>query len=498
MLKRCHLLLLCGMLASFGVQAETPLIDAIRAGQSQLAIKLIDEAGSTVNQAQADGTMPLHWAVYHNDLAVVDKLLRAEPKVNVVNDYDASPMLEAVLQNNTAMVKTLLAAGADVDSPNLFQQTALMVVARTDNTELAGLLLEQGAKVNARELKSNQSALMWAAARSQPEMVALLIDYGAELDAQALAPEWDRRVTSEPRVRYNDSGGFTPLLFSARENCFACVQALLGAGADIDKRDPDGTTPLNLAIQNGNFDLARYLIEQGADVDLWDWWGRGPLYSAVDMSTLPSGGRAELPSLSATTSHELIALLLEKGANPDLQLKFLVPFRNVGADRGGDLLFNTGATPLLRAAKAADLQAVKLLLEYGADTELHAYSNWLDWAGGTRPLAAAAGLAYQLNDTRGQQSTEEKAIETIDLLLSYGADIDAQDARGRTAVHGAVFRGWDQVLAHLAKRGADISKPDYQEQTPLAAAQGKVVARNRETITISPTTEGVLLELLGE
>ncbi|MDT8399023.1 MAG: ankyrin repeat domain-containing protein [Pseudomonadales bacterium] len=476
--------------------AATPLIDAIRQRDSAQALALIEQ-GAPVNATETNGTSALHWAVYHNDLPVVERLLRAEAKVSAVNDYDATPMSEAAFYGDIDMVGTLLEAGADADSANAYGQTALMVVARTDKVDLARLLLDHGADVNARESRGGQSALMWAAAKGRPAMLALLIERGAELDAQSTSHDRDRRVTSEPRVKYQASGGLTALMFAAREGCFDCIVKLTEAGADLDISDPDGGTALNLAIQNGRFDIARYLIEQGADVNLWDWWGRGPLYSAVDMNTLPTGGRADLPSVDQTTALDIVALLLEKGANPNLQLKFLVPFRNVGSDRGGDLVLSTGATPLLRAAKAGDLAVVRLLLAHGANTELHTYGNWVDWAGGTRPLAAAAGLSYQLNDTRGQGNTQELAIATIDLLLAAGADIDAQDTHGRTAVHGAVFRGWDKVLTHLAERGADLRLADFAGLTPLAAAQGKVEARNRETINISPGTAAVLEKLLA-
>jgi uncharacterized protein len=485
------------VLYASGVSAATPLIRAINQQDTDTALSLI-EAGANVNEAEVNGTTPLHWAAHHGNLAIVQRLLRAEANINQANDYGSTPIYEAVFQGDQAVVKALLDAGADVDSPNSHGQTNLMVAARTENVALARLLLDRGANVNARETRANQTALMWAVAKNNVAMTELLLEHGADPNAQSIMHDWDRRVTSEPRVKYQPTGGFTPLLFAARENCQACVVSLLAHGADIDMTDPDGTTALNLAIQNGHYDLAKLLIEQGADVNLWDWWGRGPLYSAIDMNTLPKGGRVDLPSLDQTLPVELVAMLLARGANPNLQIKFLVPFRNVGADRGGDLVLITGSTPLLRAAKAGDVEVVRMLLEYDAMTELHTYGNWLDWAGGTRPLAAAAGLAYQLNDTRGQDATEEQAIEIIDLLLAAGADINAQDNRGRTAVHGAVFRGWDQVLIHLAKRGANLTLADFNGQTPLDAAMGKIVARNRETININDTSLHVLNELLRQ
>ena len=176
------------------------------------------------------------------------------------------------------------------------------------------------------------------------------------------------RVTAEPASATSRSGGLTPLLYAAREGCLECAKALVEGGRRSSTlADPDGVTPLMMALTNAHFDVAAYLVERGADVNRWDWWGRTPLYAAVDYNTIPRGGRADRPSLDeTTTSLEMIEILLKAGANPNAQLKFLPPFRDVGADRGGDLMLPTGATPLLRAAKAGDAEAVKLLLAAGA------------------------------------------------------------------------------------------------------------------------------------
>ena len=160
---------------------------------------------------------------------------------------------------------------------------------------------------------------------------------------------------------YRPFGGLTPLLFAAREGCLECVRALVEAGANVDLPDPKGVTPLFLAIDNFHFDTAALLIEAGANPNKWDWWGRTPLYSAVDVNTLPHGGRADRRSVDTTTSTEIIELLLEAGAWPNVQLKLLPPYRHIGDDRGCDLMLVTGTTPLLRAAKTFDTAAIELL-----------------------------------------------------------------------------------------------------------------------------------------
>ena len=163
-----------------------------------------------------------------------------------------------------------------------------------------------------------------------------------------------------------NQGGFTPLLYAAREGCVDCAQHLIAAGADPDLEDPERITPLVMALMNLHFEVAAALINGGADVDKWDFFGRSPLYMAADVSTLPikgNGAMAVLPSEDSVTALDVAKLLLEKGANPNLQLKRRPPYRDVPQDRGGDTILAQGATPLLRAARAGDAPFVELLLE---------------------------------------------------------------------------------------------------------------------------------------
>ena len=156
-----------------------------------------------------------------------------------------------------------------------------MLVARTGNVEAAKLLIDRGATVDAREGFGGQTALMWASARRHPAMIDFLISRGAAIDARSAVRDYQRHVQAEGRPKSLDTGGFTPLLYAARENCIACVDVLLAKGADIDLPDPDGVSPVHVAIMNANWDLAKRLIEAGADVNQWDIFGEAPLFTAV-------------------------------------------------------------------------------------------------------------------------------------------------------------------------------------------------------------------------
>ena len=459
LLMRAVLLLLCS------VAWADDLIKAVKAGDASSVATMIRQ-GVDVNAPEANGTTALHWAVYQQDAGLVKRLLAAHAKVSVVNQFGSTPIQEAAVTGNTEIIKMLLASGADVESANAEGQTALMVVARTGNVAAAKALLIAGANVNAIESFGGQSALMWAAAQCQPAMIRLLIEYGAKVNARGAVRDWQARITAEPRPKDRHIGGFTPLLYVAREGDVESAKALIENGADINSYSRDRETPLVLALINQHFDLAAYLISAGADVDKWDLYGRSPLYAAVDLSTLPTGGRPDTPSSDKTTPLEVIQMLLDRGANPNLQLKLRPPYRNVVFDRGGDQVLSTGATPLLRASKAGDNPAaMRLLLEHHALVDLPT-------ADGITPLMIAAGMGHGANPTRGRYQTDEDAIEALKILIKAGAEINRRAVNGQTAMHAAALKGWNATIRFLAENGAELEAKDHDGKTPLDFASG--------------------------
>ena len=438
------------------------------------------------------GTTPLHWAVHRDDVGEVARLLKSGADPKAVNDLGATPMSEAAVIGNLRIIDLLLKAGADPDAVNAHGQTALMVLARTSHVAAAKLLLRKGAKVNAAERLRGQTALMWAAAESQPKMVEALLAAGADPNLRTTVNESQRQVSGEPRAQYRPAGGYTALMFAARQGCLDCAKALVRKGAKVDYADPEGVTALILAVNNFWFDMGAWLLDKGANPNLWDWWGRTALYCAVDLNTIPRGGRADLPSLDKVTSLQMIDRLLKAGANPNLQLKLLPPYRAVGADRGADTMLSIGTTPLIRAAKAGDTDAVKLLLARGALPDLPQQN-------GITPLMAAAGVGSTNIDTRGSLKTQAQAIATMEALLAGGAQIDLQDKQGRSALHGAAFWGWDEVVRSLASHKAKLDLPDAKGLTPKDHALGKAGGQGRggQGVSVYPATAKLLDELMA-
>ena len=487
--------LIGALLGATVAAAADPLPDLVQWGERDAAIRLI-EGGADVNQRSADGTTALHWAAHRGDRELVELLLERNADAALINDYGATAIAAAAVEANSGIIEALLDAGADVESPNPEGQTVLMVVARTANTDTARVLLERGADVNATEQWGGQSALMWAAAQQQPDMVRLLLEHGAEVDARGRAHDWQRKVTAEPRIKIMHTGGFTPLLYAAREGCADCIDELVAGGADIDLSDPYGITPLVLALLNRHFDTAARLIDNDADVNRWDWWGRSPLFVAIDLNLVPGSRHGDLPSFDENTGLDIARMLLERGAYVDMRLKQQPPMRAEPGDRGyvdgspDALVINAGATALHSAAKASDDPAVELLLEYGADVNI---PNVF----GITPVLAAAGVGHWYGifrdyPIRGRYKSGEDAVRTIRTLMAAGADIGARTSDlnfgfqraprgGLTAMHGAAFEGWPEVIRFLHGLGLDLEALSDDGATPRDLA---IVQERHETLAL--------------
>jgi ankyrin repeat protein len=271
-----------------------------------------------------------------------------------------------------------------------------------------------------------------------------------------------------------------PLLYAARENCIACVDVLLAKGADIDLPDPDGVTPLHLAIMNANWDLAKRLIEAGANVDQWDIYGAAPLFTAVGLHTRVDGGRASIDPVNETKGIEIVRMLLERGANPNMQLFF----------RPADVRGSTntrGSTPLIRAATNGDEEVIKLLLEHGADATIY-------MADRQTPIhAVLAG-----------RTPEPKALELIKLFYEAGTDVNVialvnhrEEIRGGTALHYAVRKRYKEVIKQLAEYGIDLDAKDQDGLTALDYTQSRGFMPFMALQTPLYAEEAALLRELG-
>lgn len=479
-------------------QVQAELATLIQSGETRQALEQI-AAGANVNELQLDGSSPLLWAVNRGETDLVKALLAKKADPNATNEFGANPLTEAAKINNADMVKMLLDAGAKADSANPDGETALMLAIQAGNLPMFDALLNAGANVNTVEQFHQQTPLMYAAASLQSEMVAKLLAKDADVTARSLYTDWPSQITSEPRTQYRSVGGLTPLLYAVRAGCYACTEAILDSGADIERPTPEGITPLMIALDNENNGVAKLLIERGADVHTWDWWGRTPLWIAVDRKPsdnpgfsgfgggrggrggrggpgfgLPGDPESDQPKV---TPDEMISLLLAAGVDANPEMNFHRP--NAPArGRFGDNHVSTGTTPLFRAVQLSDETSVEALLKAGADPNIESmgYTAFL-LAAGTAPPARGGGSSpnMEMLDLMFEYAKPDvNAKVTGTLLWSYNVsrvyspqDREPANNEGMSALHTAAQTGNLELVQYLLERGADANILNADGKKPI-------------------------------
>ena len=411
-----------------------------------------------------DGSTPLHWAVRSDDLVTVQRLLKSGANPNAANRYGVTPVFLAAGTGSAAVVEALLKAGGDAKAVMPGGQTLLMTAARAGNPSVVRMLLDRGADPNARETTNDETALMLAAAENHPDAAKELIAHGAEVDARSKSLQYATdRFGLEGVLTILPRGNWTALMYAAREGSTAAARVLADSAAKLNLTDPDGYTPLVLAIINSHYDTAAALLDKGADPNIGDASGMAALYATVDMNTLIEiYGRPARKSRDELNALGLVQRLLERGANVNGQLKAPTIQR---AHTPGDRNLGEGTTPLMRAARNGDAEAMRILLAHGADPQMEQKNH-------TTALMLAAGLGRGLGTFADEVATEAQMLQAVKILLDQHVNVNAANDSGQTALHFAAL-SMDSVVELLLMNGAKIDAADRQGRTPLDMALGK-------------------------
>jgi len=434
--------------------ATAEVADAAMRGDHQ-ALRAAIARKADVNAPQADGSTALHWAVERDDLEAADLLIAAGARVAARTREGVTPIQLAAVNGSAALLERLVRAGADVNAPlTPTGDTPLMMAARTGKTDAIRVLLEAGAQVNAQESWGGTTPLLWAVSEGHSDAATLLIDAGADVNARshyvaaANGRGFEGRTPvggrTEAKPEEFASGWLTPLMLAAREGHLELTRILLRSGADIDAGAGDGKTALSIAIFNGNYALASLLVDNQADVNKADVQRFTPLFWAVDrrnMETAPN-----FPWMVTADPMPLIRRLLDAGADPNA----IVNNTPRGRMREGSprIVF---ATSLMRAAFAADVELVTLLLDRGADPKIVSRD-------GETMLSAAAGLAFIHGYHRGK--SPEERLQVVKLFVGLGNDVNQPDDYGITPLMAAANDGNIGVIRYLIEAGADLGAHD--------------------------------------
>jgi ankyrin repeat protein len=470
--------ILSGAVLAIGMSSQaaavgSAIVNAAQSGDFDQVRSLID-SGTDVNVPANDGTTALTWAAYQSDPEMVRALIAAGADPNAKNNFGVTPLLQASRTGDTPVIEALLEGGADIVLAEREGETPLMAAARAGSVPAVTLLLEHGADPNATESMQDQTALMWAAAEGHLDVVDTLLNAGADPNMQARVSELSKRNKAD-----FPSGGFTALMWATRNGSEEIVQRLLDGGADINLKNGDGASALMIAIVNDRFDFAAKLLDLGADAN------DGSLYEAVIMRDATTdwlakdGTQWRADYTNELTALDLQRLLLDAGADPNK------PF--VGQLHSTSMCCDTSenSTPFYRAAIAADVEGLKLMLDHGADLTwvpdkpVENASPFASKNVGKTALMVAmsggkgVGMAGGPGDIREgkeppfREKANREPADAVTLLLAAGADPDALTPDGDSALHLAAKDGKLDIIRILADNGATLDLPNADGETAL-------------------------------
>ena len=539
--------LLIGALATSGIvlarAADVPVADAAMRGDVE-GVRTLVRGGADVNAAQGDGMTALHWAALNGDLKTLEVVLYAGAATEPLTRVGAyTPLHLASSRGHATVVARLLDAGS---KPGPFTATGvqpLHLAAQAGDAATITALLDRGAEINGRDKTHGRTPLVFAAAQARLEAVKVLlargadtriattvIDYKARSEADTQARQARDRVASamlgrtvNSNLDINDppapgqgggrggpvdpsaapggrggrgpsdidnigkQGGFTALHYAARDGFVDVARALLDAGLNVNVVTAgDRSTPMVVAIINGQYDLARTFLERGADPNLTNDDGVGPLFATINNQwALRTWYPQPTANLQQRTSElELLEALLEAGADPNLRTRSHIWYAAYNTGRMG--VDFAGATPFWRAAYSLDVDAMRLLVRYGADPSIPSMTYGAPRrdndpsgmpaiaAGGPHvpPFHAASGVGYGTSRVAQQhRHVPEGWLPAAKYFLEeLGVDVNTRDADGFTALHHAAARGDNAMITYLLSRGADVMAVNRAGQTTVDMA----------------------------
>ena len=424
---------------------DRPLIDAVRSGDGD-AVRALLDGGADAGAAELDGSTALLWASHRDDLDSARLLIGAGADASAGNDLGATPLWAASQNGSAAMVRVLLDAGADPNRGLLSGETPVMVAARAGSAAVVRLLGAAGADLD-RQGSRGQTALMWAAAQRHPAAVEALLAAGADLRVRSDVWTQVMAVPPHSRPEYNREiphGGNTALLFAVRAGDLPSARVLVAAGADVDDADAWGVSAVTLAAHGGHRGLLEFLLDEGADPNAAQA-GFAPLHEAV-----------------MRNDARMTAALLAHGADPGRRLLTWTPTRRASRDLHYPPPF-VGASPFWLAARFARAELMRLLAAHGADPRFvhevdYIVDGRMQWrTERTTTLMAALGMGGRRARpwVPHAGAAESRTLAAVELAVALGADVNAADADGRTALDEAEALQYESVVRYLAAAGAE-------------------------------------------
>ncbi|XP_028414471.1 transient receptor potential cation channel subfamily A member 1 homolog isoform X2 [Dendronephthya gigantea] len=424
---------------------DTPdITDADQDSSDSVLSCLLKKSSSNVNCQDNYGSTPLHYAAAKGNPRSVEELIRyGRADVNAKDKQKATPLHEACTQGNPNVAKLLVQAGADLQARDNEKMTPLHYAAMSERVDCVKIVVDAAEAAGGSSLveqivaevdREGQTALHIAVDASAKKTAQYLLFKGAEVNAvrmnmatplhlAATAGDLDTvemLLNFKANVEAKNMSHETPLHKAALFNNVPVIDLLLDRGANIESRDKDNYTALLVAVAQGNKEATDALLRRDANIRVVDSSDKTAIYIAAEENCLEI--------LELLMHHHKAKRLLEE------------------SDKYGN-------TPLHIAAKKGFINAVRQLLNEGADID-------------------AVNLDEQTPLHMAAKSGKENIVK--ELISNDGTIINDEDADSNTALHLAATNGHHRVIEALLDKGAIIDARNLYAWTPLdcAASQG--------------------------
>ena len=533
------------MLAVTNAATPAPIADAVERGDAITVADLI-RRHADVNTAQADGMSGMHWAALNGDIKSLNLLLTAKAAVDPTTRLGGyTPLHLAAQRGNAAIVARLLEAGSKATLMTSTGVQPIHLAAEAGSVESVQSLLLKGADVNAKDTTHERTPLIFAASANRVNVIKFLMTKGANVQATTKVIDYIARSQADNAARTqrdkefaaatgrpagggqgafdpNDpnaaqfaaaagggrgrgagggtgprapsdietigkQGGFTALHYAVRDGYTDAVAALLDGKADVNTPSAgDKSTPLVVAAINGQYDLEVALLARGANPNMPNDDGVGALFATINNEWAlrtwypqPTAGTQQKSSYLQT-----MEALLKAGADPNARTLSHIWYASYNTGRMG--VDFAGATPFWRAAYALDVEAMRMLTKYGADSNIATMTfgvakrpndpSGLEAApAGSQhvpPFHAASGVGYGTSRVAQQhRHVPDGWMPAAKYFVEeLKVNINQRDADGFTALHLAAARGDNEMILYLVKHGADVMAVNRAGQTTVDMA----------------------------